>query len=220
MLNIAFPHSNDGLQLLFLGAHCDDIEIGCGGTLLKLMEHYKISQVHWVVFTSNKTRKKEAVNSAETFMESIEHKNIKIYDYEDGFLPSVWSAIKKEFETIKTSFSPDIIFTHYRDDLHQDHRLVNELTWNTFRNHLIYEYEIPKYDGDLGNPNVFVPLEAEYLEKKKQILLKAFKSQLNKQWFDESLLMSVLRLRGVQCASQSKYAEAFYNRKALLGFKN
>jgi LmbE family N-acetylglucosaminyl deacetylase len=209
-------NSSGGIQLLLLGAHCDDIEIGCGGTLLKLMEHYTIRHVQWVVFSSNPARKKEALNSAEAFTASIEDKNIQIHDYEDGFLPSVWSEVKREFEAIKSSFTPDIILTHYRNDLHQDHRVINELTWNIFRDHLIFEYEIPKYDGDLGNPNVFVPLKGEYLERKKEILLTTFKSQLDKQWFDESLIMSIPRIRGVQCASASNYAEAFYGRKMVL----
>ncbi len=217
MITFSFANnSNEGIQLLLLGAHCDDIEIGCGGTLLKLMDHYKVRHIQWVVFASNPERKKEALKSAEAFTAPIEDKKIQIHDYKDGFLPSVWDKVKREFEVIKSNFAPDIILTHYRDDLHQDHRVINELTWNTFRNHLIFEYEIPKYDGDLGNPNVFVPLEAEHLERKKNILLTTFRSQLDKQWFDETLIRAIPRIRGVQCASDSNYAEAFYSRKMLL----
>lgn len=202
-----------GIKLLCLGAHCDDIEIGCGGTILKILEEYEISQVIWIVFTSTETRKEEAFTSATNFLETVENSEIKILEFQDGYLPSVWSKVKDEFEKLKERIAPDIIFTHFRDDLHQDHRIVNELTWNTFRNHLIVEYEIPKYDGDMGNPNMFVPLHQEQVSKKKEILLNSFKSQLNKQWLDDSLLTSILRIRGVECAAKSRYAEAFYCRK-------
>jgi len=203
------------LSILCLGAHSDDIEIGCGGTLLKLQEEYESARIMWVVFASNEERKREALSSAKLFLENTKHKKIDILDFKDGFFPAAWSEIKSKFEKLK-EFSPDIIFTHYREDLHQDHRTINELTWNTFRNHFILEYEIAKYDGDLGNTNVFVPLQEQQLLKKNKILLSCFKSQLDKQWFDESLLMALPRIRGVQCASQTKYAESFYNRKLIL----
>ncbi|NGP76684.1 PIG-L family deacetylase [Balneolaceae bacterium YR4-1] len=207
---------NEGLKILCLGAHCDDIEIGCGGTLLKFIEEYEIDLVNWVVFTSNKTRKKEALSSVGQFMGAVNKVETQILDFKDGYLPSEWDTVKDVFESIKDSFDPDIIFTHYRSDLHQDHKLINKFTWNTFRNHLILEYEIPKYDGDIGNPNLFVPLKEEYIEKKKEILVTCFKSQLKKQWFDDSLLWSLPRLRGVQCASKTNYAEAFYCRKLIM----
>lgn len=204
------------LSLLLLGAHCDDIEIGCGGTLLKLLDEYEISEIKWIIFTSDETRKKEAFNSAKQFLESIDAADVLIMDYKDGYLPSLWSEIKDEFEKIKESYDPDIIFTHYRNDLHQDHRTINELTWNTFRNHLILEYEISKYDGDLGNPNCFVSLTENQIERKKQIIMDSFESQLGKHWLDETLLKSMMRIRGVECASETNYAEAFYNRKMVL----
>ena len=216
MLNLKFlSKQNKRFKILCLGAHCDDIEIGCGGTLLKLIEKYEKVNVKWVVFSSNEVRNKEAVKSAELFLKQVEKREVEIFDFQDGFLPSVWSDLKNRFEELK-SFSPDLIFTHYKDDLHQDHRILNELTWNTFRDHLILEYEIIKYDGDLGNPNLFVPLEEKHLVKKREILLECFKSQLYKQWFDESLLTSLPRIRGVQSASTSKYAEAFYSRKIVI----
>lgn len=218
MLDLTFffeENRNQGLNILCLGAHCDDIEIGCGGTLLKLIEKFTNLRIMWVVFASNEVRKEEATLSAELFLENVQKKDVNIFDFKDGFLPSILGEVKTTFENLKSEFSPDIIFTHYRNDLHQDHKILNELTWNTFRNHLILEYEIPKYDGDMGNPNVFFPLEVEYLEKKKIFLFNCFKSQLDKQWFDESLLMSVPRIRGVQCASESNYAEAFYSRKMI-----
>ncbi len=214
MLNSTFGTSETkGLRLLCLGAHCDDIEIGCGGTLLKLIEEYEISQILWVVFTSDESRKEEAFTSATKFLEKVENSEIKIMEFKDGYLPSVWSKVKDEFEKLKDSIKPDIIFTHFRNDLHQDHRVVNELTWNTFRNHLICEYEIPKYDGDLEQPNLFIPLREEQVSKRNEILLNSFKSQSNKQWFDDTLLTSILRIRGIECASESRYAEAFHCRK-------
>ena len=214
MLKVTFSQNNkEGLQLLLLGAHCDDIEIGCGGTLLKLIDNFQIKQVIWMVLTSNKTRKKEAVSSAKAFLKPVKDIDIKIHNYEDGYLPSVWSDVKKEFEETKKRYTPDIIFTHYRHDLHQDHRVINELTWNTFRNHTIFEYEIAKYDGDLGNPNFFVTLDKNQVRKKIELILQHFESQRGKQWFDDMLLSSMMRIRGVECAV--KYAEAFYTRKIV-----
>jgi LmbE family N-acetylglucosaminyl deacetylase len=205
-----------GLKLLCLGAHCDDIEIGCGGTILKFIEGYDIDQIMWVVFTSDELRREEAHPSAELFLQNVNEKDIRLFNFRDGYLPSVWNEVKNRFESLKSEFSPDMIFTHYRNDLHQDHRVINELTWNTFRDHLIFEYEIPKYDGDLGNPNLFVPLEDGLVKQKKEIILSCFQSQLNKQWLDDALLTSIMRIRGMECASESKFAEAFYNRKMIL----
>lgn len=216
MLNTTFAHTKkEGLTLLFLGAHCDDIEIGCGGTLLKMMEAYSINHITWIVFTSDEVRRKEAESSAEQFLESTRSSEVKVLDFKDGYLPSDWSAVKDEFEKIKESLKPDIIFTHCRNDLHQDHRVINELTWNTFRNHLIWEYEIAKYDGDLGSPNVFVTLENRLIEQKKEIILNSYESQLHKQWLDDTLLTSMMRIRGVESASVTGYAEAFYTRKMV-----
>lgn len=216
MLNATLSVPEGGLTLLFLGAHCDDIEIGCGGTLLKLIDDYPINQIKWVVFSSDEKRKEEAFSSAKQFLESITNAEIKILEYKDGYFPSVWSKIKDEFEKLKEDFSPDVIFTHFSEDLHQDHRIINELTRNTFRNHLIFEYEIPKYDGDLGSPNLFIPLSEKYIRQKKKIILESFKSQMDKQWFDEMLLTSIMRIRGVECASPLKFAEAFYSKKMIL----
>ena len=201
------------LSILCIGAHCDDIEIGCGGTLFKLFEKNERVKVKWVVFSSTEVRKKEALKSADRFLKGADESDVEVYSFDDGFLPSVWSEIKGKFEEIKKQFTPDLIFTHYRHDLHQDHRILNELTWNTFRNHMILEYEIHKYDGDLGTPNVFVPISKEQLNKKTKILTECFESQLGKQWFDETLLASLPRIRGVECASETRFAEAFYGRK-------
>lgn len=203
----------EDLNILCLGAHCDDIEIGCGGTILKIIENYQISHFKWVIFTSNEIRKEEATLSAEMFLQNVKSKEIIIKEYRDGFLPFLATEVKDYFEELKRAFNPIIIFTHYRDDRHQDHRLVSDLTWNTWRDHLILEYEIPKYDGDLGIPNFFVPLEEKYIKKRNEIVLKVFKSQASKQWLHEDIFTSLPRLRGME--SVTKFAEAFYARKIL-----
>ena len=136
--------------------------------------------------------------------------------FPDGFMPFVGAEVKAVFEELKQTVSPDLIFCSSRKDAHQDHRLISELTWNTFRNHMILEYEIPKYDGDLGQPNVFVPLEAELYQKKVQYIMDAFQSQHTKRWFEESTFLSLMRLRGMECNAASGYAEAFYCRKLVL----
>ena len=202
------------LNLICLGAHCDDIEIGCGGTLLKFFQNYEINSVRWVVFASNAERKQEATNCANNFLQKIKNKSITVLDYRDGFLPFHAIEIKEYFESIKNEIEPDLIFTHYRNDRHQDHRLVSDLTWNTWRNHIVLEYEIPKYDGDLGNPNFYVNLDDDLLQKKISFILEAFKSQNSKHWFDENTFSALPRIRGME--SVSKYAEAFYARKITL----
>lgn len=202
------------LNILCLGAHSDDIEIGAGGTLLKIFQEYEIGSVRWVVFASNEIRRNEANRSADQFLESVSEKKIEINSYRDGFLPSHSIEIKEYFESLKQEISPDIIFTHYRNDRHQDHRLVSDLTWNTWRNHLILEYEIPKYDGDLGIPNFYVPLDDELLLKRNDILFNSFVSQQSKHWFDHDTFNALPRLRGMESAS--KFAEAFYARKIIL----
>jgi LmbE family N-acetylglucosaminyl deacetylase len=204
-------------QILCLGSHCDDIEIGCGGTILHLLEEQPRTAVHWVVFASTPDRAREARTSAIAFLEKAQCKNVAIEAFRDGFLPYSWKEVKEYFEELKLKISPDIIFTHYRDDLHQDHRLVSELTWNTWRDHLILEYEIPKYDGDFGSPNFFVELDGALCRRKSQYLLEHFPSQRNKHWFSEETFQALLRLRGMECCSASTYAEAFYCRKLVLG---
>jgi LmbE family N-acetylglucosaminyl deacetylase len=212
MLGFKFPE-NKPLNILALGAHCDDIEIGAGGTLLKLIDNYKINSVKWVVFASNDIRKREATLSAGRFLEKASNSDIVIQSYRDGFLPFMASEVKDFFEVIKKEFQPDIVFTHYRDDRHQDHRLVSDLTWNTWRNHLILEYEIPKYDGDMGIPNFFVPLDEAYITKRNAIITESFESQKEKHWFDDATFRALPRLRGMESASL--YAEAFYARKIV-----
>jgi len=215
VLNIKLDKT-EGLKLLCLGAHSDDIEIGAGGTILKILDTYQIESVHWVNFCSDEVREREATVSARMFLQNVPSAQIVIKEYRDGFLPYLATEVKEFFEEIKDNFQPDLILTHYRDDLHQDHRKVNELTWNTFRNHFILEYEIPKYDGDLGQPNFFVPLEQKYVDRKIDILMQAFASQAGKHWFDRETFQAILRLRGMEAAGQTKFAEAFYARKLVL----
>jgi LmbE family N-acetylglucosaminyl deacetylase len=203
-------------HVLCLGAHCDDLEIGCGGTILTLTQSERPLHVTWVVFSSNEEREPEAFASAKIFLARATS-TITIKGFRDGFFPYVGAAIKECFEELKAGGSPDLIFTHHREDRHQDHRLISELTWNTFRNHLILEYEIPKYDGDLGTPNVFVPLDELVCQQKIETILKSFPSQAGRRWFSEDLFRSILRIRGMECNAESDHAEAFYGRKLVLG---
>jgi LmbE family N-acetylglucosaminyl deacetylase len=204
-----------GLRVLCLGAHCDDIEIGCGATILSLLTGRDDVVVRWIVLSSDEQRAKEARASAEMFLAGAQEKEVIIRAYRDGFFPAAWGPIKEEFEQLKRAYQPDLILTPHRDDLHQDHRVVSELTWNTFRNHLILEYEIPKYDGDRGAPNLFVPLAESLCRQKVSYLMEAFSSQETRQWFSEEVFFASLRLRGVEC--NARYAEAFHCRKAVLG---
>lgn len=216
MLKFSFDKKNDSnYKVLCLGAHCDDIEIGCGGTILKLIENYTDITFYWVVFSSNLQREQEAYASASKFLSKVKSKVIIIENFQDGFFPFIGSEIKQFFEQLKQNFKPDIILTHYRHDLHQDHRLISDLTWNTFRNHLILEYEIPKYDGDLGNPNFFVHLDERVAQEKINYILDSFPSQNSKQWFTKETFLSILRIRGVESNAPEKYAEAFSCRKGV-----
>jgi len=209
-----FP-GNPG-TILCLGAHCDDIEIGCGGTMLRFAKECPDVNVHWVVFSSDVMRAREARDSASRFLAGIRKKSVNIEEFRNGFFPYSGAQIKERFERLKGEVAPDIIFTHFREDLHQDHRLVSELTWNTFRDHFILEYEIPKYDGDLGRPNLFVPLKDEEWQGKIDHILGSFQSQKDKRWFTRDTFQSMMRLRGVEANSPSGYAEGFFCRKATL----
>ncbi len=200
-------------KILCLGAHSDDIEIGCGGTILRWLAEYPSAEIYWIVMAASGERRAEAVQSASLFLANARRKEIVVNEFRDGYLPYSGAEIKDFFEDLKRKYLPDVILTHYREDLHQDHRLVSELTWNTFRNHLILEYEIVKYDGDLGAPNLFVHLNESIARKKIQIILECFKSQNDKNWFTEDVFSSVLRLRGVESNAPDKYAEAYYCRK-------
>jgi LmbE family N-acetylglucosaminyl deacetylase len=204
------------LQILCLGCHSDDIEIGCGGAILRLAAQYQDCVFHWVVFSAIGVREAEARRGAELFVGSERLKGPLLKIFPDGFMPFVGAEVKTVFEGLKQAVSPDLIFTHNRKDAHQDHRLIAELTWNTFRDHLILEYEIPKYDGDLGQPSLFVPLEVEVCQKKVRYIMDAFQSQHHKRWFQQETFLSLMRLRGMECNAASGYAEAFYSRKLVI----
>lgn len=200
-------------QVLCLGAHADDIEIGCGGTILRLVSRYPEAQFHWVVFSASGRRYDEAGASAARYLRNAGSQRVQVMSFRDGFFPYVGAEIKEFFELLKRETNPDLIVGHHGRDLHQDHRLLAELTWNTFRDHLIWEYEIPKYDGDLGSPNLFVQLTREERRRKIDLLLAGFPSQATKQWFSEETFDAIMRLRGVESNSPSGYAEGFYCRK-------
>ena len=216
MMSLDLERRDVPLVVLCLGAHADDLEIGCGGTILKLASGGRPLAVTWVVWSAEGTRQQEARDSAELFLSQAKSKTVALKAFRDGFFPYQGQEIKEEFEALKTRLSPDVIFTHFRDDLHQDHRLISELTRNTFRHQLILEYEIPKYDGDMGAPNLFVELDASLARQKVAAILDSFPSQVGKHWFDEDLFFALLRLRGMECAASAKYAEGFYCRKAVL----
>jgi LmbE family N-acetylglucosaminyl deacetylase len=207
--------SNEPFTILCLGAHSDDIEIGCGGTLLQWGAASPNLRFYWVVFAAAGARGKEATKGAELFTAGC-NKEVVLKEYRDGFLPYSGGQVKDLFEDMKGRINPDLIFTHWQGDAHQDHRLICELTWNTFRDHLIFEYEIPKYDGDMGRPNVFVPLEQPVYETKVNHIWQAFETQRSKSWFQHETFLGLMRLRGMEANSPSGYAEAFHVRKLVV----
>jgi|SRR5882672_10778386 len=215
MHTLNLRHSPALAHVLCLGAHADDIEIGCGGAVLSLLDTERPPAVTWVVFSAEGSRAEEARRSAEQFLARTPKREIIIKGFRDGFFPYTGGQVKEVFEEIKAQVAPDLVLTHYRHDLHQDHRLVAELTWNTFRDHLVLEYEIPKYDGDLGTPNVFFPLDEALVRRKIDTILTCFPTQRGKRWFSEELFRSLLRLRGMECNAPGNYAEAFYGRKLV-----
>jgi LmbE family N-acetylglucosaminyl deacetylase len=215
LLLSADPHRK--LKVLCLGAHSDDIEIGCGGTILRLLAANKDVEVDWVVLGSSGRRDDEARTSAARFLAGASRQAVVLKDFRDGFFPYLGYEIKEYFESLKLACAPDLIFTHYRHDLHQDHRLVSELTWNTFRDHLILEYEVFKYDGDLGNPNFYVPLGREVVQAKVDALMSCFPSQATHRWFTADAFTALLRLRGAECNALDSHAEAFYCRRLRVG---
>jgi LmbE family N-acetylglucosaminyl deacetylase len=213
-LHVASP--GDRLSVLCLGAHSDDIEIGTGATLLGMMSRGVRLEVHWCVMSGAGGREKEAKASAADFLSSATGREIEVMSFRDGFFPDQGEAIKSWFELLKQRTNPDIIFTHRRDDAHQDHRQVCRLTWNTFRDHCILEYEIPKWDGDMGQPNLYVPISATVLQRKVDLLISHFGSQRSKQWFDTETFFGLARIRGMECRAPERYAEAFFAHKLYL----
>jgi LmbE family N-acetylglucosaminyl deacetylase len=199
-------------RVLAIGCHADDIEIGCGGTLLALTRSRPDVEVTWVVLGAEGDRGAEARASGEGFLSDARSAEVVVHGFRDAYMPYDGASVKDAFEALKP-VEPDLVLTHTRADLHQDHRLACELTWNTFRDHLVLEYEIPKVDGDLGTPNLYVPLAEEVAHEKVDRLLAAFASQRDKHWFDRGVFFGLMRLRGMECRSESGYAEAFFARK-------
>jgi LmbE family N-acetylglucosaminyl deacetylase len=210
------PAARGRLKLLCLGAHADDIEIGCGGTILRLAAEVPDLIVRWIVFSGAGRRESEARNSAAAFLEKISEKRIEVLEFRDGYFPYQGADIKDSFEALKRDFDPSLILTHWQGDAHQDHRLVAELTYNTFRDHLVLEYEIPKYDGDLGNPAFFVPLTQGQVRRKVETIGRYFLSQHGRSWFSDETFFALARLRGIGCNAAEGLAEAFYARKIVL----
>lgn len=213
-LQLAAP--GDQLSVLCLGAHSDDIEIGAGATLLSMIERGIRLDVRWCVLSAGHDREHEARASAADFLSDAANVQIDVMSFRDGFFPEQGEAIKSWFEALKQNVNPDIIFTHHPNDAHQDHRQVCRLTWNTFRDHCILEYEIPKWDGDFGRPNLYVPVSASVLQRKIDLLISHFATQRSKQWFDRETFLGLARLRGMECRAPERYAEAFYARKLTL----
>jgi LmbE family N-acetylglucosaminyl deacetylase len=216
MLSLAaLTGKRQALKVLCLGAHCDDIELGCGATLLRLAAERTLD-VTWVIFSSTPARAAEARASAARFLRNARHVELRLEGLRDGYLPAQWGAAKDIVESLKRLPRPDLVFTHERKDRHQDHRVVGELTWTAFRDHLILEYEIAKFDGGLGQPNFFVPVTRLAARRKASLLLAAYRSQRARSWFSEETFLALMRLRGVECNAASGYAEAFHAAKVVL----
>jgi LmbE family N-acetylglucosaminyl deacetylase len=209
------PERREPLRLLCLGAHADDIEIGCGGTVLRLAAEFPDLVARWIVFSGVGLRGVEARNSAAAFLENISQKQIEVLGFRDGYFPFQGADLKDCFEAVKRDFDPSLILTHWQGDAHQDHRFVAELTHNTFRDHLVLEYEIPKYDGDLGNPAFFVPLTQAQVHRKIKTIVRQFPSQRGRSWFSDETFLAMARLRGIGCNAPEGLAEAFYARKIV-----
>lgn len=216
MKALGLARSGEELSILCLGAHSDDIEIGAGGTILGLIASGVRLHVHWCVLSAGGRRSQEARASAEAFLEGAASSVVDVADFEDSYFPSDSRAIKRWMIELRARTHADVVFTHAREDAHQDHREVNQLTWNVFRDHLVLEYEIPKWDGDLGRPNTYVPLAAALLERKVELLHRHFGTQRSKDWFDRETFVGLARLRGMECRAPEHFAEAFTLRKARI----
>jgi LmbE family N-acetylglucosaminyl deacetylase len=217
MLPLALgPTGDRPLEILCLGAHSDDIEIGCGATVLRLLAEHPGASVRWVVLSGSAEREREARASAAELLAGAGRADVTTRTFRESYFPSVAAEIKDYFEELRREVRPDVVLTHHRRDEHQDHRTVAELTWNTFRDHLVAEYEIPKYEGDLGHPNLYVPVSAETAERKVELLLRHFGSQHGRSWFRAETFRGLMAVRGVECNAAAGFAEAFHVRKLTL----
>jgi LmbE family N-acetylglucosaminyl deacetylase len=217
MRALRFAAAGERLSVLCLGAHSDDIEIGAGATFLTWIDEGLELDVLWCVLSGASIREEEARKSACDFLLGAVRIQVEVMPFKDGLFPTQGEQIKTWFELLKARTEPDLILTHRHDDAHQDHREVCRHTWNTFRNHLILEYEIPKWDGDLGQPNLYVPVAAAVIAKKTELLMRHFGTQRSKHWFDEETFKGLARLRGMECRAPERYAEAFFAHKMILG---
>ena len=204
------------LRLLCIGAHSDDLEIGCGGTVLTWLASKRAVEVTWVVLSAEGVRAAEARRSARALLARAVTSKVIVADFRDSYFPAQYTELKGYFERLATEVDPDIVLTHWLQDRHQDHRLVAELTWNAWRNHLVLEYEIPKYEGDLHRPNVYVPISASLARRKVSHLERCFASQRPKDWFAADVFLGLMRIRGLESRSQSGFAEAFHARKLVI----
>lgn len=217
MIGLDLGVPGEPLRALFVGAHSDDVEIGCGGTVRRLVERPGGLIAHWCVLSAAPEREAEARAAAADLLEGAVDATVTVEHFRESFFPYEGASVKEHFETIARAFAPDVVFTHTRADRHQDHRIVSDLAWNTFRDHLVLEYEIPKWDGDLITPNLYVPLTAAQADRKVAALMEHFGSQRGKAWFDEETFRGLMRVRGVECNAPERYAEGFHLRKAVLG---
>ena len=212
-LPLVFPPRSGALKVLCLGAHPDDIEIGCGATILELVR--QAADVRWAVFSGDDRRAEEAARSARLFLGADAGRRLVLHTFRDGYFPAQFAAVKEACEETAATFRPDLVFTHFRDDRHQDHRVLSDLAWNTFRHQVILEFEIPKWDGDLSTPNLYVPVTSRAAQRKVTLLSRAFASQRNKDWFGDEVFFGLMQLRGMECRSPSGFAEAFFGRKLV-----
>jgi len=217
VLNVDLAPGNRPLRLLCIGAHSDDLEIGCGGTVLEWLARNAQVEVTWVVLSAPPARAAEARRSAAAFLRRAQRRTIVLHAFRDGHFPAHFAELKAVFAGLASASAPDVVLAHTLDDRHQDHRLVSELAWQSFRDHLILEYEIPKYEGDLGRPNFFVPLSASAARRKVDNLMRHFPSQRAKSWFRPETFRAAMHLRGIECRSPSGSAEAFVARKIVCG---
>lgn len=213
MRGLGLARRGEELSILCLGAHSDDIEIGAGGTILGLIASGVKLDVRWCVLSAGGRRVAEARASAEAFLEGSSSSTVDVADFEDSYFPAHSRSIKQWLTDVRSRVDPDVVLTHARFDAHQDHREVNQLTWNVFRDHLVLEYEIPKWDGDLCQPNAYVPLTADVLKHKIELLYEHFGTQRSKDWFDRETFAGLARLRGMECRAPEHFAEAFTLRK-------
>jgi LmbE family N-acetylglucosaminyl deacetylase len=215
MLLLQLPSAPTGiLSVLAVGAHPDDIEIGSGGTLLNLAQLQPALQLRYVVLTGTADRQLESRNAARAFVPNADL-TIDVLDLPEGRLPSAWLDVKEALEAVRQSCSPDLILAPSAADAHQDHRTIGEIIPTVFRDHLCLSYEIPKWDGDIGRPSVYIPMSAEVARRKIELLHKSFPSQHGRDWWDDEVFLGLARLRGMEC--RAPYAEAFTCTKLLLG---